>query len=167
MAKGSNKAALQRRDSKRRKRELERRRTPTKNLRQSLDSPVDLQVVPMQPHPKKLSTRVLELPGGLLDDEILDCTRKKNIARLAVFAWNMSVSNKPASEVKKSIASLVGSNKHDQSKIEVIVNEMMARKHALYPDDSRIVVDYEVTCDNNSVGLIVAAAIPAPSAPSR
>lgn len=165
MANGSNKATLQRRDAKRRKRALQKPRSATK-----LTSPRrDFSSFSAKNHTKsqtdKLSRAILELTAGLID-EASDCIEREKIAKLAVLAWNLSLSDDPATELRKTAASIAPEDKTTQIGLERFVMSMIAHKKERYPNDKRLALDSQVHCTDTNFRLTVTAAIPAPAAAS-
>jgi hypothetical protein len=164
MAKGSNKATLQRRDAKRRKRALQKRRSATKGTLQRFDEGFSDGTIPMQPHPDKLSTRILELTEGMVDEASSDCSEQRKLTQFAIIAWNASLKDDPTSEIN-SFISRIGNLEGDvQSGIEQILFHMVSRKKALYPTDKRLAVSHQLECKNGNLNLVVVSAIPPPSA---
>jgi hypothetical protein len=106
-----------------------------------------------------ISERVFEIAGGLLDNADGDRAIERHVLTLAVAAWNASL--KPqGSRGEDYDAALRSLDARGLVRVlsGAAIELMIAVKEALYPDDCRRIVSWEVREQTDGVGLNVVSA---------
>lgn len=99
--------------------------------------------------------------GTLIDPYIIADTTQDQFRKLVAFgviAWNLSSFDEPrrTEEMGRFIEATGGANFPD---FTAIIRGMVARKLALFPDDSRFIVSWDVKQDNNRFHITAAALV--------
>lgn len=149
MPKQSNRQAQKRREAKRRKRATRQRSRPgLESIAQELeggDSADDL------------ATRIFDIAEDWL--ERVPDLAERGVIELAVLCWNLGALDVAPSDpmVERSVANVMDIGRKDVASIIDEVRAMVARKHRLYPDDSRCVLEFALEQDGDDVFLTVEA----------
>lgn len=87
----------------------------------------------------------------------------KKLVVTACIAWNAANTSPPLREVKirKAANAFTGMTFRDRQDFKAIIKELIRRKKLLYPDDKRLVVNYEVYEKKRDFHFQVAYMIPA------
>jgi hypothetical protein len=110
----------------------------------------------------KISAAILELAKDMLDS-----ARNKSQRKIAIMtactAWNMSVvAPLDLFDEKMNIFfEMNDSDAEGQMLIKQIISSMIEKKNLLYPDDLRVVVDFEIVDTKTFFSVNVAAMLPA------
>jgi hypothetical protein len=103
---------------------------------------------------RKVSEILLEFAEPWLDEVANDDHRRK-VVGMAVVAWNMarSADSERRKEKNSEMAEKLGEAGM------TILNDMITRKLALYPDEERIILDFEITTDGEKMRVEVVASL--------
>jgi hypothetical protein len=100
---------------------------------------------------RKVSEILMEFAQPWLDEARNDVQRK-TVVGLAVLAWNMALTPEPEPFEGNFEEQLGETGK-------AILNEMVARKLALYPGETRPILDYQVTGSQDNLRVEVVFAL--------
>jgi hypothetical protein len=89
---------------------------------------------------RKVSEMLMEFAGPWLDEARHD-DQRRTVIGMAVLAWNMAAIPEP--ERWDGVSQEFAGKLEEPAK--AILTEMIARKRALYSDESRTLLDYEIT----------------------
>jgi len=104
---------------------------------------------------RKVSEMLAELAEPWLDEARND-DQRRTIIGMAVLAWNMAVL--PESERWEGMSPEFGEMLGEPGK--TVLKGMIARKLALYPEETRAVLDYEITGDGGHMRVDVVCPLP-------
>jgi hypothetical protein len=149
MAKQSNRQAQKRREAKRRKRATRQRSRPgLESIVQELEGgdPAD-----------DLAARIFAIAEDWLE-QVPD-VQERGVMELAVLCWNLGALDVAPADprLERSVANVMDIGRKDVASIIDEVRAMVARKHWLYPDDDRCVLDFTLEGEGDSVFLTVEA----------
>lgn len=111
----------------------------------------------------KVSERILNLVSEYFD-VFPEKTAQKNIITFACMAWNFAIANNYDDEdEKKERQKLIADCFPDAEAkqiFELILKDLVDKKQALYPDDNRIIAQFDVSEDKGGLNLQVASVMP-------
>ena len=100
---------------------------------------------------RKVSEILMEFAQPWLDEARND-DQRKTVVGLAVLAWNLAVIPEPE-RWEGDFAEQLGITG------KAILTEMIARKLALYPEETRPILDYQITGSQNNLSLQVISSL--------
>ena len=132
--------------------------------------------VPLRPHEitraqQKMSEVILDFAEPFLEG-IRDEESWETMIGFAILCWNIALTSEEEQEKSLSdrIAELVKSAKNDPSAadfLEVIGRLLLERKKALFPDNKRPILNYEIVGKGDSMTLLVTSALDLPPSPTQ
>jgi hypothetical protein len=111
----------------------------------------------------KISGCILELAQDLLEFTKNKSQRKKAITAACV-AWNIAVSVDSEESLQNGLNDFLastGQDQQDQDDFREILSSLIMKKNLLFPDDMRLVVDFEVVDTKSYFSVNVAAMLQA------
>jgi len=130
---------------------------PSSALPDFLDKAV---VIPSPPGEEKMSEVLLEFIEPY-DDQWQTEEQLRKLLVMAVLAWNAALL--PVDEREKMIQDILKTMPPDiRSDGRAILDEMLRRKFALFADNKRAIVDYQVTSTPDGPHLSVMSSLPPP-----
>lgn len=104
----------------------------------------------------KISGCILELAQDLLEFAKNKSQRKKAVTAACV-AWNIAVSVDSEDSLQNGLNDFLASTDQDQDDFRKILLSLIMKKKLLFPDDMRLVVDFEVVDTKSYFSVNVAA----------
>lgn len=123
-------------------------RTPGQRLQESFRREKEAlgEEVVFGEHPEKLSEIIMDLAVPLVSD-LEDFEEVKQALEFTIIAWNLSLLEGPArlAEIRKvTHEAVAGVPDADEEAAAAMLESMVEKKRALYPDNRRIIADYRI-----------------------
>ena len=82
----------------------------------------------------------------------------KKLVTVACLAWNIEITPKllRTFKIQGAMKEFTGMNFRDKQDFKAIIKELIKRKEFLYPEDERMIVDYEITESKKDFHLQIA-----------
>jgi len=83
---------------------------------------------------------------------------RKKLVTMACLAWNIELSPRPSRiwDINRALKNLSKMSPQDEQGFKAIINELINRKELLYPNDERLIADYELTESKKDFHLQIA-----------